>query len=61
MEKVFNIADLFEKIAAKVPERDAVICGGRRTYGDLDKRANQLAHFLQEKGIGQDDHVGLYL
>jgi len=58
----FNIADLFESIADVVPERDAVVCGDeRRTYAELDARANQLAHHLASAGIGPGDHVGLYL
>src|SRR5207244_2196207 len=29
------------------------------TYGELDRRTNQLAHYLQRLGIGPDDIVGL--
>jgi len=58
----YNIADLFESIADVVPERDAVVCGEhRRTYAELEERANRLAHHLASAGIGPGDHVGLYL
>ena len=30
------------------------------TYAGLNKKANQLAHFLQRKGIGKKDKVALY-
>ncbi len=62
MSKHFNIADMYEMVADKVPGRDALVCGGRRaSYAALEQRANQLAHYLAEKGVGAGDHVGLYL
>ena len=62
MKKHFNLADLFEMVADHVPGRDALVCGVRRaTYGELEERANRLAHFLASKGIGAGDHVGLYM
>jgi 3-oxocholest-4-en-26-oate---CoA ligase len=58
----FNLADLFECVADHVPEREAVISGGRRlTYAELDTGANRLAHALATRGIGAGDHVGVYL
>src|SRR5579863_4267519 len=31
------------------------------TYGELDHRANQLAHYLQRSGVEPETRVGLYL
>ena len=62
MKKAFNLADMFEMVADKVPSRDALVCGEHRaTFADLERRANQLAHFLAERGVGAGDHVGLYM
>lgn len=62
MSKHFNLADLFEMVADRVPTRDALICGEQRAnFGQLERRANQLAHYLQSQGVGAGDHVGLYL
>ncbi len=62
MAKHFNIADMFEMVADKVPGREALVCGeSRASYGELEQRANQLAHFLLSCGVGPADHVGLYL
>lgn len=62
MAKHFNLADMFEMVADKVPGRDALVCGNQRaTFGELEQRANRLAHFLQQQGVGAGDHVGLYL
>tara|TARA_R110001599_G_scaffold353231_1_gene591077 strand:- start:165480 stop:167108 length:1629 start_codon:yes stop_codon:yes gene_type:complete len=62
VSKHFNIADMYEMVADKVPGRDALVCGGRRaSYATLEQRANQLAHYLDESGVGAGDHVGLYL
>jgi len=58
----FNLGDLFENVADAVPDREAIVCGDTRlTYRDLDERATRLAHAMQKAGIGQGDHVGLYL
>ncbi|GAB3270832.1 acyl-CoA synthetase [Parahaliea aestuarii] len=62
MTRHFNIADLFEMVADKVPTRDALVCGGQRaSFAQLEQRANQLAHYLASCGVGAGDHVGLYL
>jgi len=58
----FNLADLFESVAATVPDAEAVISGSRRlTYAALDERANRLAQHLMSRGIGPGDFVGLEL
>jgi acyl-CoA synthetase (AMP-forming)/AMP-acid ligase II len=58
----FNFADLFESVVDVVPDRLALACGERRlTYGQLDERANRLAHHLEAAGIGPGDHVGCHL
>src|SRR5262249_28581776 len=45
-----------------VPAREAVVRGDRRvTYQELEARANRLAHALAARGIGQGDHVAVYL
>ena len=62
MAKHFNIADMYEMVADKVPARDALVCGDQRaTFAQLEERANQLAHYLASRGVGVGDHVGLYL
>ena len=62
MTSHFNIADMYEIVADKVPARDALVCGDRRaTFATLDERANRLAHYLASRGVGAGDHVGLYL
>jgi amino acid adenylation domain-containing protein len=52
----------FEQAAAADPHRAAV--GDRGTvvtYGDLNRRANRLAHALREWGVGPDRIVGVFL
>lgn len=62
MKKHYNLADLYEMVADKVPTRAALVCGEQRaTFAELDARANRLAHFLKSRGVGAGDHVGLYL
>lgn len=58
----FNFADIWEMAASAVADREALVVGEqRRTYGQLDERANLLATHLSEQGITAGDHVGLYL
>lgn len=57
----FNIADLFEHTVDSVADREVLVVGDqRRTYGQLEERANRLAHHLAAQGIGPGDHVGIY-
>jgi acyl-CoA synthetase (AMP-forming)/AMP-acid ligase II len=58
----YNLADLFEIVADAVPDKTAVVYGERRiTFAEMDERATRLAHHLRSQGVGQGDHVGLYL
>ena len=53
---------LLEQVAERAPEAGAVVFGERRlTYRQLNERANQLAHHLQELGVGLGSVVGVYL
>jgi acyl-CoA synthetase (AMP-forming)/AMP-acid ligase II len=58
----YNLSELIERITDGYPDRDAVVTPSERlTYADLDARANQLAHHLRARGIGEDDNIGLQL
>jgi non-ribosomal peptide synthetase component F len=51
---------LFEEQAALTPDAVALVFEGRTmTYGQLNARANRLAHHLIAAGIGPNDLVGL--
>ncbi|HWK56128.1 MAG TPA: amino acid adenylation domain-containing protein [Parapedobacter sp.] len=52
--------ELISEAALRMPEKMAIQFGSTRlSYGDLDFRANQIAHYLQGKGIEKGDIVGL--
>jgi amino acid adenylation domain-containing protein/non-ribosomal peptide synthase protein (TIGR01720 family) len=54
------IHEVFEAQAAKTPDADAVVSGGKRlTYRELDERANQLAHELVLRGVQPDSLVAI--
>ena len=56
-----NLANLFERAVDAYPEREYLVANGkRRTYAEMESRANQLAHHLAAQGIGPGDHVGIY-
>ncbi len=57
----FNLADLFEAAADAFGDLEYIVADGqRRTYGQMEQRANRLAHHLAAQGIGSGDHVGIY-
>jgi 3-oxocholest-4-en-26-oate---CoA ligase len=57
----YNIADLFEHTVDSVADREVLVVGEqRRTYAQLEERANRLAHHLLAQGIGSGDHIGVY-
>jgi len=54
--------ELIEAQAELVPERDAVICGSRTlSYRELNRRANQVAHYLRSRGVGPNAKIGICL
>jgi fatty-acyl-CoA synthase len=58
----FNLADLWEAVADAVPDRIALVWrSDRLTFRELDERADRVAHALQDRGVGPDDHVAIYL
>jgi amino acid adenylation domain-containing protein len=57
-----GIHQLFESQAERSPEAVAVVFeDDQLTYGELEHRANQLAHHLQALGVGPDTLVGIYM
>jgi len=57
----YNLADLFEHAVDNFAEREYLVAGGkRRTYAEMEARANRLAHHLAAQGVGQGDLVGIY-
>ncbi|WP_163997845.1 non-ribosomal peptide synthetase, partial [Pyxidicoccus caerfyrddinensis] len=56
------IHDLFEAQARSTPDATALFHGDATlAYGELDARANQLAHHLRMVGVGPDTLVALHL
>ena len=54
------IHELFEAQAARTPDAVAVVYEDRQlTYGELNARANQLAHHLRGLGVRPDDRVAI--
>ncbi|TQJ01127.1 acyl-CoA synthetase [Amycolatopsis cihanbeyliensis] len=57
----YNIADLLEHAVDAVPDRTAVVCGTKRvSFGELERRANRLAHHLADQGVRAGSHIGVY-
>jgi amino acid adenylation domain-containing protein len=53
---------LFEQQVAVAPASVAVLSGAQElSYGELNERANQLAHYLRDLGVGAESLVGVCL
>jgi amino acid adenylation domain-containing protein len=54
------IHEVFENQVKQTPEAIAVVYQNKEiTYGELNTRANKLAHFLKEQGVGSETVVAL--
>ena len=57
-----TVPELFAAQAARSPAATAVVLGeASLSYGELEARANQLAHYLRRLGVGPEVVVGLCL
>ncbi len=57
-----TVCDLLERQVAATPEATALLCGDvRLSYRELNARANRLAHWLIERGVGPERRVALLL
>jgi non-ribosomal peptide synthetase-like protein len=53
---------IFERTSASFPDNPAVLCNGRRfSYKQIDDKSNQLAMYLQQRGIGKKDYCAILL
>ena len=71
----FNLAQIFEGIAASIPDRECIVWRDRRlTYRQVNERTRRLANYLLSRGLGVhaerdqlagwesgQDHVALYM
>ncbi|HEU4537280.1 MAG TPA: AMP-binding protein [Polyangiaceae bacterium] len=54
--------DYLAESAARLPDKAALVCQGRRhTYAELDGAANALAHALAARGVGRGDRVVVFM
>jgi len=61
-ERDLCVHTLVETEGARQPQAQAVVYGERQlSYGELNARANQLAHYLRRHGVGLEVRVGVLL
>lgn len=60
--KTLQLRQLFECSVDQYPNNTALICDDKIfSYQALEERANQLAHYLIQKGVTQEHCVGIFL
>ena len=54
------IHELFERQVERTPDAYALrFKSSRVTFAELNRRANQLAHYLRRRGVGREVQVGI--
>ncbi len=57
-----RVEEQFEEQAEKTPEAVAMVCGEKSlSYGELNEKAERLARYLEEAGVGEESRVGIYV
>jgi len=57
-----TIYEIFQRHVESRPQAVAVVCMDESlTYDELNRRANQMAHYLQNLGVGPNVVVGIFL
>ena len=60
-DEVCLLAQNLRALGLNDGDRVALISGDEQlTYGQLEEKANRLAHYLIDQGVKKDDKVGLY-
>jgi 3-oxocholest-4-en-26-oate---CoA ligase len=58
----WTYADIWETVANSVPDAPALVHGDlHRSWAEMDRRADGLARFLLDHGLGHQDKVAFYL
>jgi amino acid adenylation domain-containing protein len=56
------VHELFEHHAAAAPDSVALVCGATTyTYSQLNRKANQLANYLRNRGVAPNSPVGIFI
>jgi amino acid adenylation domain-containing protein len=56
------VHQVFEAQVQRTPGATAVVCGDEaRSYEELNRRSNQLAHYLRSLGVGPETLVGIFM
>lgn len=55
-----SITEVVEQIAQTYPQKTALVLGDEQiSYDELNRRANQLAHFIKQKNLPSESLIGL--
>ncbi|MGH3801560.1 MAG: non-ribosomal peptide synthetase, partial [Pseudonocardiaceae bacterium] len=61
MIRELYLHEIFEWQAKETPDATAIICGERLlTYAELDRKSNQLARLLRDRGVAAGQFIAVY-
>jgi len=56
------VPELFEAQVERTPDAVAIVFGHERlTYAELNRKSNQVAHYLQARGVGPEARIGILM
>jgi aspartate racemase len=56
------VPELFEAQVERTPDAVAIVFGQERlTYAELNRKSNQVAHYLRARGVGPEARVGILM
>lgn len=59
---IYNLAQIIQNAAERAPKKEAFRCIDEFiSYGELERKSNQLAQYFAQAGVKKGDRIGIYM